>query len=51
MPSDSILGVLQSLVTDTPSLFTSLVSLAVITGLFLWWAIRIVEQREYVLEQ
>lgn len=51
MPSESILGVLQALVADTPSLFTSLGSLAVITGLFLWGAIRIVERREYVLEQ
>jgi ABC-type transport system involved in multi-copper enzyme maturation permease subunit len=51
MPSDSILGILQALVTDTPSLATSILSLAAISGLFLWAAIRIVERREYVLEQ
>lgn len=51
MPSDSILGALQSLVTERPSLVTCVVALTAITAGFLWWAIRVVEQREYVLEQ
>lgn len=51
MPSDSLLGVLQSLVTERPSLLTCVVALTAITAGFLWWAIRVVEQREYVLEQ
>ncbi len=51
MPADSILGALQSLVTERPSIVTCIVALTVITGGFLWWAIRVVEQREYVLEQ
>jgi hypothetical protein len=51
MPAENILGTLQALMADRPSLFTCLFGLAVITGLFLWRAIRIVERREYVLEQ
>lgn len=51
MPSDNLLGMLQAIVRETPSLLTCLVSLAVITALFLWLAIRLVARREYVLEQ
>src|SRR5688572_27492680 len=51
MPSDNLLGMLQAIVRETPSLLSCLVSLAVITGLFLWLAIRLVGKREYVLEQ
>jgi ABC-type transport system involved in multi-copper enzyme maturation permease subunit len=51
MPSDNLLGMLQAIVRETPSLLTCLVSLAVITALFLWLAIRLVAKREYVLEQ
>ena len=51
MPSDNILGMLQAIVRETPSLLVCLVSLAVITSLFLWLAIRLVAKREYVLEQ
>jgi|EndMetStandDraft_8_1072994.scaffolds.fasta_scaffold381883_1 ABC-2 type transport system permease protein len=51
MPSDNLLGMLQAIVRETPSLVSCLVSLAVITSLFLWLAIRLVGRREYVLEQ
>lgn len=51
MPSDNLLGMLQAIVRETPPLLTCLVWLAVITGLFLWLAIRLVAKREYVLEQ
>lgn len=51
MPSDNLLGIIQSLVRETPSLGLCLVSLAVITALFLGLAIRLVGRREYVLEQ
>jgi ABC-2 type transport system permease protein len=51
MPSDDVLGMLQAILRENPPLSTCLVSLAVITGLFLWMAIRLVERREYVLEQ
>ena len=51
MPSDNLLGMLQSIVRETPSLLSCLVWLAVITALFLWLAIRLVGKREYVLEQ
>jgi ABC-2 type transport system permease protein len=51
MPSDNLLGMLQAIVRETPSLLSCLVWLAVITGLFLWLAIRLVGKREYVLEQ
>jgi ABC-2 type transport system permease protein len=51
MPSDNLLGMLQAIVRETPSLLSCLVSLGVITALFLWLAIRLVGKREYVLEQ
>jgi ABC-2 type transport system permease protein len=51
MPSDNLLGILQAIVRETPSLLSCLVSLAVITALFLWLAMRLVGRREYVLEQ
>jgi ABC-2 type transport system permease protein len=51
MPSDNLLGMLQAIVRETPSLLSCLVWLAVITALFLWLAIRLVGKREYVLEQ
>jgi ABC-2 type transport system permease protein len=51
MPSDNLLGMLQAIVRETPSLVSCLVSLAVITTLFLWLAMRLVARREYVLEQ
>ena len=51
MPSDNLLGMLQAIVRETPSLLSCLFWLAVITGIFLWLAIRLVGKREYVLEQ
>jgi ABC-2 type transport system permease protein len=51
MPSDNLLGMLQAIVRETPSLLSCLVWLAVITAGFLWLAIRLVDKREYVLEQ
>lgn len=51
MPSDNLLGMLQSIVRETPPLWSCLLWLSVITGLFLWLAIRLVAKREYVLEQ
>jgi ABC-2 type transport system permease protein len=51
MPSDNLLGMLQAIVRETPSLLSCLVALAVITALFLWLAVRLVGKREYVLEQ
>ena len=51
MPSDNLLGMLQAIVRETPSLLSCLVWLAVITALFMWLAIRLVGKREYVLEQ
>jgi len=51
MPSDNLLGLLQGMVRETPPLLSCLVWLAVITGTFLWLAIRLVGRREYVLEQ
>jgi hypothetical protein len=43
--------VLQGFFRDTPSPVTSLFWLATLAALFLWLATRVVERREYVLEQ
>jgi ABC-type transport system involved in multi-copper enzyme maturation permease subunit len=51
MPSDNVLGMLQSIVRETPSLASCLLWLTIITALFLGLAIRLVGRREYVLEQ
>jgi len=51
MPQDSAVSVLLQVFHEVPSLATSLISLAVIVGVSLWMAGRVVEQREYVLEQ
>lgn len=51
MPSDNLLGLLQSFVQEKPSLAAALIGLAVITAIFLTLAIRLVGRREYVLEQ
>ena len=45
MPSDNLLGMLQAIVRETPSLLSCLVWLAVITALFMWLAIRLVGKR------
>lgn len=51
MPNDSALSMIQGIFRTTPSLATSLISLAVIWGLFLWIASWVVERKEYILEQ
>lgn len=51
MPQDSAVSLILQVFHEVPSVATSLISLAVITGVSLWLAGRTVEQREYVLEQ
>jgi ABC-type transport system involved in multi-copper enzyme maturation permease subunit len=51
MPNDGIMGLIQAIFRETPSLTTSLTALFVILVVFLAWAARTVERREYVLEQ
>lgn len=51
MPSSGITSLLQGMFRDTPSASVSLMWLALATALFLWLATRVVERREYVLEQ
>jgi hypothetical protein len=51
MPADGVMGLLQSFFADYPSLPAALAALAVISAGFLFLAMRIVERREYVLEQ
>jgi ABC-2 type transport system permease protein len=50
-PSDGIASLFQSLFRDNPSLPVALTALFAIAAGFLFLAIRIVERREYVLEQ
>lgn len=51
MPQEGTTSLLQSLFRDVPSMGAALGGLAVILVLFLALAVRVVEQREYVLEQ
>ena len=52
MPSDGILSLLQGVLRRLPVVADRrLLALAVISGTFLWLAMRVVEKREYVLEQ
>jgi ABC-2 type transport system permease protein len=51
MPSDGVASLLQSVFRDTPSLPVALAALFAIAGVFLFLAMRVVERREYVLEQ
>jgi ABC-2 type transport system permease protein len=51
MPSDDLLGMLQSMMRETVPLSTVIIALATITVVFLGWAIRVVGRREYVLDQ
>ena len=51
MPQDSAVAMLMQLFREVPAVPTSVTGLAVITGLSLWFAVRAVEQREYILEQ
>ena len=51
MPQDSAVAMLMQVFREVPALPTSLLCLALITGLSIWSAGRAVEHREYVLEQ
>ena len=51
MPNDGAMSLIQNIFRETPSLMTSLVGLFVIWAVFLALATRVVERREYVLEQ
>ena len=51
MPQDSAVSLLMQAFREVPPVGTSIVWLAVITGVALWLAGRAVSQREYVLEQ
>ncbi|HET8762353.1 MAG TPA: hypothetical protein VFM12_03005, partial [Gemmatimonadales bacterium] len=51
MPAEGVQSLLQAFFSDTPSTTTALGSLAVATVVALVVAGRIVERREYVLEQ
>jgi hypothetical protein len=51
MPSEGITSLLQGFFRETPSMGVSLFWLVVYAAFFLWLATRIVERREYVLEQ
>lgn len=51
MPNDSFASMVQSIFRETPSLESSLVALALITVVFLYFAASLVAKREYVLEQ
>jgi len=51
MPNDGAMSLIQNIFRESPSLATSLLGLAVIWAVFLALATRVVERREYVLEQ
>lgn len=51
MPSEGITSLLQGFFRESPPMVVSLLWLAAYAALFLWLATRVVEQREYVLEQ
>lgn len=51
MPNDGVVGLLQGIFRESPSLGTSLFWLVLIWGVCLFLAAGVVERREYVLEQ
>jgi ABC-type transport system involved in multi-copper enzyme maturation permease subunit len=51
MPNDSVISLIQGVFRETPGLIVSLISLAAIWGICLLLAARVVERKEYVLEQ
>ncbi len=51
MPNDGAMSLIQNMLRETPSLATALLGLAVIWAVSLALATRVVERREYVLEQ
>jgi hypothetical protein len=50
MPQGSAVSVLMQVFSEVPPVATSLAYLAVIVAIALWFSVRAVEQREYVLE-
>jgi ABC-2 type transport system permease protein len=50
-PNDGVASLLQALFRDNPSLPVAIAALLAISGVFLFLAMRVVERREYVLEQ
>ena len=51
MPSDGVMGLLQSVFEESPSAPVCVLALLSAIGIFLWLAVRTVERREYVLDQ
>ena len=51
MPTDGLTSLLQGFFRETPSVQVSLFWLTLYAAAFLWLATRVVERREYVLEQ
>jgi hypothetical protein len=51
MPEDSAVSVIMQFFTDVPPIATSLIALLALVAVALWWGGRVVENREYVLEQ
>ena len=51
MPSDGVTSLLQGMFRETPPAATCLFWLLVYLGGFLWLATRVVERKEYILEQ
>ncbi len=51
MPTDSFASMVQAISRETPALGTSLLTMGLIEGAVLYYAARIVANREYVLEQ
>jgi ABC-2 type transport system permease protein len=51
MPQETAFSLVQAIFRDTPSAAAALFWLAAIWAIFLFFAIRVVERREYVLEQ
>jgi len=51
MPQDSAISILLQVVREVPSVWASVMALAVIVAVTLWLSVLAVERREYVLEQ
>ena len=51
MPSDSTMSLIQSIFQESPTFGRAMVTLTLIEVVCLWWGMRIIERKEYVLEQ
>jgi ABC-type transport system involved in multi-copper enzyme maturation permease subunit len=51
MPQEGLTSLLQGIFRDAPSIPSAMATLALIAAVSLWLAMRIVERKEYVLEQ